>query len=170
MVVLLANGMAGNSDVDENFTGALDFVTKELAKKIVRDGEGATKSIEVLVKSAKSEEDAKKAARAVVSSNLVKTAMFGEDPNWGRIIAAIGYSGAEFEPEKVSLFVGGVCLVKEGKILAFADTEELKEAKKALASEEIKITADLDAGEHSAIAYGCDMSPEYVRVNAEYTT
>lgn len=170
LVVLLANGMAGNSDIDENFTEALDFVTKELAKKMVRDGEGSTKVIEVLVKNAKSKADARKAGRAVVSSNLVKTAIFGEDPNWGRIIAAIGYSGAGFEPEKVSLFVGGVCLVNGGKILAFADTEELKEAKKALASKEIKITADLDAGEYSATAYGCDMSPEYVRINAEYTT
>jgi glutamate N-acetyltransferase/amino-acid N-acetyltransferase len=170
MVALLANGMAGNSGIDENFQEALNFVTTELAKKMVRDGEGATKSIEVLVKNAKSEADAKKAAKAVVSSNLVKTAIYGEDPNWGRIIAALGYSGADFEPEKVSLFIEDVCLVKEGKILAFADTEELKRAEKALVAEEIKITADLHTGEHSATAFGCDMSPDYVRINAEYTT
>jgi glutamate N-acetyltransferase/amino-acid N-acetyltransferase len=169
MVVLLANGMAGNSDVDENFEQALDFVTRELAKKMVMDAEGATKSIEALVKNAKSEDDARKAARAVVSSNLVKTAIFGEDPNWGRIIAAIGYSGADFEPDDVSLFVGDVCLVDNGKILAFADTDELKQAQVALAAKEIKITADLNAGKHSATAYGCDMSPDYVRINAEYT-
>jgi glutamate N-acetyltransferase/amino-acid N-acetyltransferase len=170
MVVLLANGLAGNSGIDEHFVEALNYVTTELAKKMVRDGEGATKSIEVEVKNAKSETDARTAARAVVSSNLVKTAIFGEDPNWGRIIAALGYSGAEFNPEKVSLFIEDVCLVEEGKILAFVDTEELKQVKKALSSKEIKITADLNAGEHSATAYGCDMSPEYVRINAEYTT
>ncbi len=170
MVVLLANGMAGNTDIDGNFDEALNFVTSELAKKMVVDAEGGTKSIEVLVKNAKSEDDARKAARAVVSSNLVKTAIFGEDPNWGRIIAAIGYSGADFEPDKVSLFIGDVCLVKSGKILAFADTKELKAAEKALELKEIKITADLNAGGHSATAYGCDMSPDYVRINAEYTT
>ncbi len=170
MVVLLANGMAGNSDVDENFAQALNYITTELAKKMVRDGEGATKSFEVEVKNAKSEKDARMAARAVVSSNLVKTAIFGEDPNWGRIIAALGYSGADFDPDKVSLFIEGICLVRDGKILAFADTEELEQAKLALSSKEIKITADLNAGTHSATAYGCDMSPEYVRINAEYTT
>ncbi len=170
MVVLMANGLAGNSDIDEHFTNALNHVTRELAKQIASDGEGATKSIEVEVKNAKSEADARKAAKAVVGSNLVKTAIFGGDPNWGRIIAALGYSGAEFEPEKVSLFMGGVCLVKEGKVLAYSDTEELKAAEKALASKEIKITADLNAGNHTATAYGCDMSPDYVRINAEYST
>jgi glutamate N-acetyltransferase/amino-acid N-acetyltransferase len=170
MVVLLANGLAENSDIGENFTHALNFVTRELAKKMVMDAEGATKSIEVLVENAKSEEDARSAAKAVASSNLVKTAIFGGDPNWGRIIAAIGYSGADFDPEKVSLYMEDVCLVSDGKILAFADTAELKQARAVLAGEEIKITADLNAGEHSATAYGCDMSPDYVRINAEYTT
>ena len=170
MVVLLANGTAGNSDIDGNFQEALDYVTKELAKKIVKDGEGATKYIEVRVENAKSEADARKAARAVVSSNLVKTAVYGGDPNWGRIIAAIGRSGADFDPAKVSLYIEDVCLVRAGKVLAFADTPELKNAERAIASKEIKITAELNAGEHSATAYGCDMSPEYVRINAEYTT
>lgn len=170
MVVLLSNGMAGNKDIDENFMGALNFVTKELAKMMVRDGEGATKSFEVEVKNTKSRSEARSAAKAVASSSLVKTALFGSDPNWGRIIAAIGYSGADFDPGKVSLYIEDVCLVKEGKILAFADTDELKRAEKALKADEIKITADLNAGTHSAIAYGCDMSPEYVRINAEYTT
>jgi glutamate N-acetyltransferase/amino-acid N-acetyltransferase len=170
MAVLLANGLAGNDDIDERFMEALNYVTRELAKRVARDGEGTTKFIEVEVKNAKSEMDARRAARAVVSSNLVKTAMFGEDPNWGRIIAALGYSSAEFDPDKVSLFVGEVNLVKDGKILALPDTKELEAAKKALASKEIKITADLNAGKYSATAYGCDMSPEYVRINAEYTT
>lgn len=170
MVVLLANGMAGNDDIDVQFTDALNHVTRELAKRVARDAEGATKYVEVEVKNAKSETDARKAARAVVGSNLVKIAIFGEDPNWGRVMAALGYSGAEFNPENVSLFIGGVCLVREGDILAFADTEELKNAKKALASKDIKITADLNAGRYSATAYGCDMSPDYVRINAEYTT
>ncbi|MEE9564328.1 MAG: bifunctional ornithine acetyltransferase/N-acetylglutamate synthase [Candidatus Hydrothermarchaeaceae archaeon] len=170
MAVLLANGLAGNDGIDEHFTEALNYVTRELAKRVAKDGEGATKFIEVEVKNAKSEMDARKAARAVVGSNLVKTAIFGEDPNWGRIIAALGYSGAEFNPEKVSLFTGEVCLVRDGKVLVYSDTEELKAAKKALASKEIKITADLNAGKYSAMAYGCDMSPDYVRINAEYTT
>ncbi len=170
MVVLMANGLAGNGDIDEHFTNALNHVTRELAKQIARDGEGATKSIEVEVRNAKSEADARRAARAVVGSNLVKTAVFGGDPNWGRIIAALGYSGAEFEPEKVSLFIGSVCLVKDGKVLAHPDTDDLKVAEKALASKEIKITADLNAGTHTATAYGCDMSPDYVRINAEYST
>jgi glutamate N-acetyltransferase/amino-acid N-acetyltransferase len=170
MAVLLANGLAGNDGIDEHFTEALNYVTRELAKRVAKDGEGATKFIEVEVKNAKSEMDARKAARAVVGSNLVKTAIFGEDPNWGRIISALGYSGAEFDPDKVSLFVGGVNLIKDGNVLVLPDTKELKAAKKALASKEIKITADLNAGEYSATAYGCDMSPEYVRINAEYTT
>lgn len=170
MAVLLANGLAGNDGIDEHFTEALNYVTRELAKRVAKDGEGATKFIEVEVKNAKSEMDARKAARAVVGSNLVKTAIFGEDPNWGRIISALGYSGAEFNPDKVSLFVGRVNLIKDGNVLVLPDTKELKAAKKALASKEIKITADLNAGEYSATAYGCDMSPEYVRINAEYTT
>ncbi len=170
MVVLLSNRLAGNTDVDERFEEALNYVTRQLAKSIAKDGEGASKYIEIEVKNAASKEDARKAARAVVSSNLVKTAIFGENPNWGRIISAVGSSGAQFDPGELSLFIGGTCLVKEGNVLAYAGTEELKAVKKYLASKEIKITADLKAGTHSATAYGCDMSPEYVRINARYTT
>ncbi len=174
MVVLLSNGKAGNKTVDENFARAVEEVCVELAKMIARDGEGATKYIEVVVRGAKTKEDARKAARAVVSSNLVKTAVFGGDPNWGRIAAAIGYSGAEVEPEKLSLFASSkgkrVCLVEKGKPVAVENSEELKIAEEIFKDKEIFIEAELNLGEGEARAYGCDMSYEYVRINAEYTT
>jgi len=174
MVVLLANGKAGNKDVDENFREALNFVTRELAKMIARDGEGATKYIEARVKGAFSLEDARKAARAIVSSNLVKAAVFGGDPNWGRIVSAVGYSGCRLEQDKISLFVSDsereVCLVKEGEPIAFEGTEELEEAEEIFGSREIYITVDLGLGEAEATAFGCDLTYDYVRINAEYTT
>jgi glutamate N-acetyltransferase/amino-acid N-acetyltransferase len=169
-VALLANGLAGNEDIDENFQEALNFITMEIAKMIAKDGEGATKFIEVTVGNAASAEDAKRAARAVVGSNLVKSAIFGGDPNWGRIIAALGYSGAEFDPGKVTLDINGVRLIEEGNILAFEGTTELKKAREVLQDREINITINLRAGNASATAFGCDLSPEYVRINAEYTT
>ncbi|MFH1774055.1 MAG: bifunctional ornithine acetyltransferase/N-acetylglutamate synthase [Methanobacteriota archaeon] len=174
IVVLLANGLAGNSDVDENFQEALNHVTRELAKLIAKDGEGATKLLEITVQNARSRKDATKAARTIARSNLVKTAFFGGDPNWGRIIAALGYSGAKFEPEKLSLFFEAknkkVCLIDGGKVLAFQDTKELKTAEKILKAKEIKVIADLHAGGESATVFGCDLTYDYVRVNAEYTT
>ncbi len=174
VVVLFANGMAGNRDVDENFTDALNFVAKELAKMIAKDGEGATKYIEATVKNAVSLEDARKAARAIVGSNLVKTAVFGGDPNWGRIVSAVGYSGCNLEQNKISLFVSEsgreVCLVRKGKPLALDGTEELEEAEKVFAGSEIYITLDLGLGKAEATAFGCDLTYDYVKINSEYTT
>jgi glutamate N-acetyltransferase/amino-acid N-acetyltransferase len=172
IAVLLANGIAGNRDIDKNFQSALNFVTRELAKMIAKDGEGATKFIEVQVRHASSEKDAKKAARAVAGSNLVKTAVFGRDPNWGRIIAAVGYSGAEINPDRIGLYLKNkreeVCLIDEGKVLAFQGTKELKKAEKILGADEIYIIVDLHIGEGEATAWGCDLTYDYVKINAEY--
>jgi glutamate N-acetyltransferase/amino-acid N-acetyltransferase len=170
MVVLLANGLAGNGDVDENFQEGLNYVTRELAKMIAKNAEGATKFIEVTVRNAASEGDAKRAAKAIAGSNLVKTAMFGQDPNWGRIIAALGYSRAEFNSDKMSLYLNEVCLVDNGKILAYEGSKVLEEARESLKGNEVKIAVDLAMGTSKATAYGCDLTPEYVKINAEYTT
>lgn len=174
MVCLLANGKAGNPDIDHMFQEGLNHVCRELAKMLVHDGEGATKYFEVTVKNAATKEDARLAARAVAGSMLVKSAIFGGDPNWGRIIAALGYSGADMDPEKVSLFMKGasddVCLVENGKPIAFSGTEELKRAEKVVQEKEIFITAVLGMGEEEATAFGCDLTYDYVKINAEYTT
>jgi glutamate N-acetyltransferase/amino-acid N-acetyltransferase len=174
MVCLLTGGTAGNKDIDENFQKALNHVCRELARMIAKDGEGATKYFEVTVKNASTREDAAAAARAVAGSSLVKSAIFGSDPNWGRIIAALGYSGAEMDPGKVSLFVMGkgeeVCLVDKGKPLALEGTGELKAAEEVLQEKEIYITADLALGKEEATAFGCDLTYDYVKINAEYTT
>lgn len=174
MVVLLANGMAGNKDVDEKFQEALDFVTREIAKMIAEDGEGATKYFEVAVKNAATKEDAKKVAMAVAGSNLVKTAIFGRNPNWGRIIAAVGYSGAEINPDAITLSVEAddkkVCLIEKGKILASPGTDELRLAAEILSGSDLLITINLYMGDGEASALGCDMGPEYVTINAEYAT
>lgn len=171
----LANGLAGNEritkkDPSENFQEGLDYVTRELAKMIARDGEGATHMIEVQVDGAKRKEEAKRAARKVAGSNLVKAAIFGKDPNWGRIIAALGNSGAEFTPSRISLsFIGGdreAPLVLKGESLP-EDTAE--GAKKVLEEEEIQIYIDLDEGDESATAWGCDLSKEYVEINSQYS-
>jgi len=174
MAVILANGMAGNKDIDEKFQEALDFVTREIAKMMAKDGEGATKYFEVTVKNAATNEDAKKAAMAVAGSNLVKTAIFGRNPNWGRIIAAVGYSGAEINPDAITLSVKAddkrVCLIENGKILAFPGTDELRLAAEILNGSDLLITIDLDMGDGKASALGCDMGPDYVKINAEYAT
>ncbi len=174
-VALLANGGAGNESI-EGFQEALNFVTQTLAKSIARDGEGATKYIEVRVLGARSDAEAELAARAVVGSNLVKSAVFGGDPNWGRIVAALGYSGAELVPEKLSLYVGTkgderrVCLVKKGKPLALEGSAELKAAEEVFRQKEVYIVAELNLGDGRGEAYGCDLTYDYVRINAEYTT
>ena len=135
------------------------------------DGEGATKLIEARVVGAKRYEDAKLAAKAIVRSPLVKSAVFGKDPNWGRVVAAAGYSGAELEQERLSLsFAGGeeeIELVKFGEIFEPSDLALLK---RIMGNDEIVITLNLNAGKENAIAWGCDLSYNYVRINAEYTT
>ncbi len=175
-VFILANGKSGVNykECKEEFENALLYVCRELAKMIVKDGEGATKFVEVIVKGAKTKEDAIKASKAIINSLLVKTAIFGEDPNWGRILAAVGYSEAEFDPNIVDIIIGNnkeeVYLVKEGTPLADEGTDELKKAEEIMKSDEIKIIVDLKMGEIENVCYGCDLSYEYVRINAEYTT
>lgn len=155
----------------DEFEDGLICVFTDLAKKMARDGEGATKLIEARVTGAKTYEDARLAAKSIVRSPLVKSAIFGKDPNWGRVVAAAGYSGAELEQERLSLsFSGGeeeVELVKSGEISRASDLALLK---KIMANEEIIITLDFGMGEESATAWGCDLTYDYVRINAEYTT
>ena len=155
----------------DDFQESLIYVFTDLAKKMARDGEGATKLIEARVVGAKTYEDARLAAKAIVRSPLVKSAIFGKDPNWGRVVAAAGYSGAELEQERLSLsFSGGekdVELVKSGEISEFSDLTLLK---KIMESDEIVITLDLNMGKEHATAWGCDLTYDYVRINAEYTT
>jgi glutamate N-acetyltransferase/amino-acid N-acetyltransferase len=174
IVVLLANGLAGNEDVDGNFQEALNFVTRELAKMLLKDGEGATRLLEIRVLGAGNKRDAVLAARAIARSNLVKTAFYGGDPNWGRIIAAAGYSGAKFNPGNISLHLSSknreACLIDKGKVLALRGSEELKKAEEIMKAEEVIITLDLGEGKESALVYGCDMGYDYIKINAEYTT
>ncbi|MCK5200498.1 MAG: bifunctional glutamate N-acetyltransferase/amino-acid acetyltransferase ArgJ [Spirochaetales bacterium] len=176
MVLLMANGEAGNREILENdddyklFLEGLFAVSKYLAKSIVRDGEGATKLIEVEVSGCESREDARKIAKAVIGSSLVKTAVFGGDPNWGRIIAAMGYSGADFDPKKVSIYFQGapgyVCVMQNGEPHHFDEGS----AAAILKQKDVFITINIEGGEYSATAWGCDLSYEYVKINADYHT
>ncbi|SKA88021.1 glutamate N-acetyltransferase [Caloramator quimbayensis] len=174
MVLILANGRAENNEIiieDENyckFKEALHYLNCELAKQIAKDGEGATKLIEVNVKGAKTIEDAKILSKSVINSNLVKTAVFGSDANWGRILCALGYSGAEFNPENVSIGFKGsideVEIVKYGMGTIF--DENL--AKKILDEDYVKILIDLNDGNCSSTAWGCDLTYDYVKINGSY--
>lgn len=165
------SGIKPCMDCLDDFEEGLIYVFTELAKKIAKDGEGATKLIEARVVGAKTQEDAKCAAKAIVRSPLVKSAIFGEDPNWGRVVAAAGYSGAELEQGKLSLsFSGGgseIELIKSGEISSSYDLELLK---RIMTNDEIVITLDLSMGNEQATAWGCDLTYDYVRINAEYTT
>ena len=171
-LILFANGRANNPPIVEgtpeahNFEQALTAVCVELAKAIARDGEGATRLIEVRVSGAESASDAKLAARSIVSSNLVKAAVHGSDPNWGRIICAAGYSGAEVDQGRVDISVGTVPLMIAGEIREFDPVE----ASAQLAGPEVSIRVDLHLGDADALAWGCDLSEEYVHINADYTT
>ncbi|GAB4407790.1 MAG: bifunctional glutamate N-acetyltransferase/amino-acid acetyltransferase ArgJ [Thermodesulfovibrionales bacterium] len=170
-VLCMANGMAGNRLIREDsrafkaFAYALYEVTCELSRMIVKDGEGATKLIEIEVKNAKSEGDAERAAFAIANSLLVKTAIYGNDANWGRIMAAIGYSGIALKEDKTDIYFGRVRLVRGG-----IATGKDREAADELREKEIKITVDLHIGNASARVLTCDLTEEYVRINAEYRT
>ncbi|MFB5084336.1 bifunctional glutamate N-acetyltransferase/amino-acid acetyltransferase ArgJ [Symbiobacterium thermophilum] len=172
MVLVLANGLAGNAPVTlgsagyRPFADALTAVLTHLAKEIARDGEGATKLIEVRVTGARSLDDARKAARAVCGSSLVKAAVFGADANWGRVLAALGYSGAQFDPGKVDLWLGGLQMMRAGEPLAFNE----EAATRLLQQKEVVFTADLHAGECEATAWGCDLTYDYVKINGSYRT
>ncbi|MDC7247590.1 MAG: bifunctional ornithine acetyltransferase/N-acetylglutamate synthase, partial [Sphaerochaetaceae bacterium] len=173
-VLVMANGTAGSplidadSEFEEVFREAFTYVHTELAKMIVKDGEGASKFVEVSVTGAKSDEDASLLARSVVSSSLVKAAFFGADANWGRILCAMGYSGASFDPSKVTMRYrsekGKIVVVEEGTPLNF--DEEL--AKKILGENVINLDIILEDGSSEAMSWGCDLSYEYVRINGDY--
>lgn len=171
-VIILANGMAGHPVIDKEdemfaaFCAALEHVCIYLAKLIARDGEGATKFLEITVRGAKDFAEAKLAAKSIANSPLVKTAFFGQDPNWGRIVCAAGYSGAEMEPGKTDLWIGGYKIVAGGKGTGFAGDELTK----VMSEKDITVVLDLGVGEASATVWTCDFSYEYVRINGEYTT
>jgi glutamate N-acetyltransferase/amino-acid N-acetyltransferase len=170
MAVVMANGLAENKEIlegtpeFEQFTAALEYVMIKLSKLIARDGEGATKLIEVLVEGATTEKQALQAARSVANSNLVKTAMHGEDANWGRILAAIGYSGIQFQPNDVELAINDLPFLNKNYGIVLDEAL----AKKALAEENITVRIDLNQGEKSAKFWTCDLSKEYVHINASY--
>jgi len=173
MVLILANGAAGNRELGSvedpgcrEFSDALEALLVKLSKMIVLDGEGATKFIEIKVKGATTEEEAERAARSVANSNLVKTAINGEDANWGRILAAVGYSGITFNPDEVSINFGDVPVLQRHYGIDFS--EEC--AKKVLQEKEIVITVDLHQGTAEAVFWTCDLSKEYVAINANYRT
>lgn len=173
MAIVLANGLAKNELIDDEdshdyqiLKEAFVYINIHLAKLIARDGEGATRLIEVRVKNASDYISARKIARSIVSSNLTKAAVFGEDANWGRILAAAGYSGAMFDPTKLDVYLGTVKMAENGVGLDFDE----EEAKLALKEETVVITVDLKAGSHEAVAWGCDLSYDYVRINADYRT
>lgn len=167
--VLLTSTRAVECNPD-SFRDALEHVCVSLARMIARDGEGATKAMVVEVTGAASSEDARRAAKSIARSNLVKAALYGEDPNWGRIVCAAGRSGAEFDPSRISLSMssrnGSVLLVDRGSIVDGV----LEEAKKVMSSDEILIQIDLAAGSAIARSFGCDLTHEYVNINAKYTT
>jgi glutamate N-acetyltransferase/amino-acid N-acetyltransferase len=171
-VLLMANGLAGNKEITsgsvpaDDFQQALNQVCLYLAKCIARDGEGATRLIEVVVNGAKSAKDARLAVRTITSSPLVKTAVHGCDPNWGRIIAAAGRSGAELVPEKADVYIGKMCLMKNGLPQAF----DKKTAAAWLNKEVVVLRVELNIGKASATGWGCDLSEKYVVINSEYTT
>jgi glutamate N-acetyltransferase/amino-acid N-acetyltransferase len=170
MVLITATGRV-DADLDD-FKEALNYVCVELAKMMAKDGEGATKLVEMQVSGARNREDARLAAKTIMRSSLVKTAIFGNDPNWGRIVAAAGRSGANIDPEKITLSISAVgkdkevFLVKEGRIVDGV----LEEAEDVMGSEELLISLDLGLGDASARAFGCDLSYDYVKINADYTT
>ena len=171
-VLLLANGLAGNKPLKagtsdgEIFQAALRKVCIYLARCIARDGEGATRLIEVVVDGAATEADARLAARTVVSSSLVKAAVHGADPNWGRIVAAVGRSGAEVDQSRIDLYMGKLCLLKSGSPVTF-DNEE---ARRMLGRDEVRIIVRLRLGSSRAVAWGCDLSEQYVAINSGYAT
>jgi glutamate N-acetyltransferase/amino-acid N-acetyltransferase len=167
----MANGALGNTPISADsrrfpgFRRALSEVAYELSRMIARDGEGATKLVEVEVKGARSDEEAKRGALKVANSMLVKSALHGADPNWGRILVALGTSGIEVRQEKTDVFMGGVKVVLRG-----VSTGSEREARRKLRRKEVKIAVDLHLGRGRASVLTCDLTEEYVRFNSEYTT
>ncbi len=172
-VILMASGAVDNTMLTpyhsqwQYFVDALSTVCLELGKKMVLDGEGATKFVEVLVKGARTKEDAHLAARAIANSALVKTSWFGLDPNWGRVIAAAGYSGAEVDDQRAQIFYGDICAYNKGNV---ADKALLNAMQEIMRKRSFKVVVNLNLGEGEDTVYTCDFSYDYVKINAEYTT
>ena len=172
--IVLANGLAGNAKITtknkvyEDFVLALFLVCKDLAMKMAKDGEGATKLLEVKVRHARTKEDAVKMAKSVISSNLVKAAFYGSDANWGRVLCAMGYSGAEFDPEKVDIYLQNgddrFLLVKNGMAIDYSE----EEATKLLSMEQMTFRINCNDGYEKATAWGCDLTYDYVKINGDY--
>lgn len=173
MAAVLANGLAGNSTIEDEsspdyqiFKTALDYVNTTLAKKIARDGEGANHLMEVQVIGAADQITARTIARSITGSNLTKTAIFGHDANWGRILAAAGYSGVCFDPSRVDVYLGREKMAENGMGLQFDEARVRRE----LEGETVVITIDLKSGDGQATAWGCDLSYDYIKINADYRT
>ena len=172
MVLVMANGCRQNEEIlpdteeFEKFSKMLRYLMADLAKKIAKDGEGATKLIEVNVRHAKDERSGRMIAKSVVGSSLVKTAIFGQDPNWGRILAAIGYAGADVSVDNINIWIAGIPVMKASSPVTF-NPEETSDA---MAGELLILTIDLHDGDAEAQAWGCDLSYDYVKINALYRT
>ena len=170
--IILANGLAGNNPLEraqarlQRFRDMLSDVLMELAQAVVKDGEGATKFISIMVEGAKSRSDARRAAYSIANSNLVKTAFFGEDPNWGRIIAALGASGIPLEKEKVNLFIGDLLVFAQDAPANFV----LGKLKEVFQKDRIDLRVILGGGDKSYCVYTSDLSYDYVKINADYST
>lgn len=173
-VLLLANGLAENPTITEKnqdyytFLEALHYINEEFAKKIAGDGEGATALVQAKVVNAKSKEDARTIAKSIICSSLTKCAIFGHDANWGRILCAMGYSGVQFDPNRVEVSIADdvktILIFKDGSAVDYSEAE----ATEVLSKPVVNIVADIKMGESSAIAYGCDLSYDYVKINADY--
>lgn len=173
-VLLLANGLAGNREITEKnenyalFCEALNYINETLAKKMAGDGEGCTALFEVKIVGAQTKEQAKVLAKSVITSSLTKAAIFGHDANWGRILCAMGYSGAQFDPEKVDLFfesaAGHMQIIKDGVAVDYSE----EEATRILSEPEVTAIADIKMGDAQATAWGCDLTFDYVKINADY--
>lgn len=168
--IILANGLSGAPEIEfgtnnyEVFLENLSEVLEYLAKEVVRDGEGATKLVEVRVKGCAEYEDALQIAKAIANSNLVKTALYGCDANWGRILGAAGYSGVQFDPDLVSVYLGHICTAKNGMGIPFDE----ERAKDVLSQKEVAITVDINQGEAEAVVWTCDLTHDYVTINGSY--
>jgi glutamate N-acetyltransferase/amino-acid N-acetyltransferase len=176
MVSVLANGMAGNEMITaegadyDTFCAALNTVTVDLCRRIAADGEGATKLLECIVTEANDVKNARIAAKSVICSSLFKAAMFGADANWGRVLCAIGYSGADVDVNKVDVTFesvkGAITVCKNGAGVPFSE----EKAKEILLESEIRILIGLNSGTASATAWGCDLTYDYVKINGDYRT
>ena len=172
MVLVMANGCRQNEEIlpdteeFEKFSKMLRYLMADLAKKIAKDGEGATKLIEVNVRHAKDEQSGRMIAKSVVGSSLVKTAIFGQDPNWGRILAAIGYAGADVSVDNIDIWIEGIPVMQASSPVAF----DPKETSNTMAGELLTLTIDLHDGDAESQAWGCDLSYDYVKINALYRT